>query len=135
MSPSTAEKSLKWLLLLMGATACLAFIAVFIPTDWMETANDALGLGAFPRTPLTEYLTRSLSTVYGFLGVLTFFLGLNVRRYLDLIVLVGWMTMVLGALLTGIDLWAGLPSSWIWGEGPPTVLIGAALLFLARRVD
>ncbi len=135
MSPSTAEKSLKWLLLLMGATACLAFIAVFIPTDWMETANDAIGLGAFPRTPLTEYLTRSLSTVYGFLGVLTFFLGLNVRRYLDLIVLVGWMTMVLGALLTGIDLWAGLPSSWIWGEGPPTVLIGAALLFLARRVD
>jgi len=135
MSPSTAEKSLKWLLLLMGATACLAFIAVFIPTDWMETANDALGLGAFPRAPLTEYLTRSLSTVYGFLGVLTFFLGLNVRRYLDLIVLVGWMTMVLGALLTGIDLWAGLPSSWIWGEGPPTVLIGAALLFLARRVD
>lgn len=68
MSPATAEKSLRWLLLLMGATACLAFVAVFIPTDWMETVNDAIGLGPFPRTPLTEYLTRSLSSVSGSLA-------------------------------------------------------------------
>ena len=135
MSPSTAERYLKWFLLLMGAITCLAFIAVFMPTDWMEAANDASGLGPFPRAPLTEYLTRSLSTVYGLFGVLTVYLGLNVRRYLDLIVLVGWMTMVLGALLTGIDLRAGMPASWVWGEGPPTVLIGAAFIWLARQVD
>lgn len=135
MSPSTAEKFLKWLLLLLGATACLAFIAVFMPTASMEAVNDAIGLGPFPHAPLTEYLTRSLSTLYGFFGVLILYLGLNVRRYLELIALIGWIAMALGMLLTGIDFQAGMPASWVWTEGPPTVLIGAAILWLSRQVD
>lgn len=135
MSSSTAEKFLRWLLLLMGATACLAFVAIFLPTDWMESVNDAIGLGAFPHAPLTEYLTRSLSTLYGLLGLLMVYLGLNVRRYLDLIERAGAMTMVLGVLLTGIGFKAGVPDSWVWSEGPPTVLMGVALVWLARRVE
>lgn len=135
MTRSTAEKSLKWLLILMGAMAVFAFAAMIMPTDWMESVNDSVGLGPFPRTPLTQYLTRSLSALYGCLGLLTVYLGLNVRRHLDVIIFVGWLTILLGALLTGLDFKIGMPASWSWGEGPPTVLVGAAILWLAHKVD
>ena len=133
MTRSRAEKSLRWLLTLMGATAVLAFVAVVMPTDWMESANDFLGLGPFPQAPLTQYLTRSLSALYGCLGLLIIYLGFNVRRYLDLIIVVAWLIMLLGVLLTGIDFKSGMPASWAWGEGPPTVVLGAAFLWLARK--
>jgi hypothetical protein len=135
MSPSAAERALKWLLLAMGGLTCLAFVAVFMPTDWMESANDALGLGPFQRSPLTEYLTRSLATVYGCLGILTLYLGLNVRRHAELIPILGRLTILLGVLLTGVDFWAGMPASWSWGEGPPTILIGFAFVWLAGKLD
>jgi hypothetical protein len=135
MTSSTAEKTLKWILLLMGGVTCLAFLAVFMPTDWMESANDAMGLGPFQRSPLTEYLARSLATVYGCLGVLTLYVGLNLRRYLDFVAVMGRLTILLGVLLIGIDLWAGMPASWTWGEGPPTLLVGVAFLYLVPRID
>lgn len=135
MTSKTAERTLKWLLISMGALTCLAFVAVFMPTDWMEVANDSIGLGPFQRGPLTEYLTRSLATVYGCLGLLTLYFGFNVRRYLDIMPLIGWLTILLGTLLTGIDFMAGMPASWTWGEGPPTVLIGAAFIWLSGKIE
>lgn len=135
MTSATAEKVLKWLLLSMGGLTCLAFVAVIMPTDWMEAGNDAMGLGPFQRSPLMEYLTRTLAAVYGFMGVLTLYVGLNLRRYLDFVAIMGRLTILLGVLLTGVDFWAGMPASWTWGEGPPTILIGMAFLYLVPRID
>jgi hypothetical protein len=41
--------------------------------------------------------------------------------------------MVVGVALTAIDFAAGMPPMWSWSEGPPTVLVGAAYVWLARR--
>lgn len=133
MTPSLAEAILKWLLLAMGAMALTAVVPMVMPTEWMEATNDWLGLGPFHRSPLVEYLTRSLSAVYAVLGALMVYIALNLRRYLDLTVVMGGLTILLGASLTVIDVAVGMPASWTWGEGPPTVVVGAAFVWLARR--
>ncbi len=135
MKPDTALKVLAWLLVVMGGLACLAVIPMVMPTDWMVAANDWLGLEPFPHGTLTEYLTRSASALYALVGALTVYLGIHARRYLELIGFVGWLTMALGLALTGIDFAIGMPPSWSWGEGPPTVLVGVAIVWLSRRAS
>jgi len=116
----------------MGGMMSVAFVAVVMPTSAMATIADWLGV-PLPRSPLTEYLTRSLSTMYGVLGVLHLYLARDVVRYLDLIVVLGWLTVLAGVIQTVVDFAAGMPPSWSWSEGPSTVLAGLAYVWLARR--
>ncbi len=134
MRPERAETVLRWLLIVLGVFAATAVIPMVMPFSWMQAGNDWLGLEPLAETPLAQYLTRSLSAVYALIGALTIYLGLNVRRYRDLIAFVGWLTAFLGVALFGIDLAAGLPAAWTWGEGPPTVVVAAVIVWLARRV-
>ena len=133
MRPATAEKVLKWLLVVLGAMAATAVVPMVMPFTWMQRANDALGLAPLADTPLTQYLTRSLSAVYALFGVMTIYIGLDVRSYRRLILLIGWLTGLLGLALTVIDFAVGMPPSWSWGEGPPTIVCAAAMIWLARR--
>jgi hypothetical protein len=129
----TARRVLAWLLYILGGMMSVAFVAVVMPTSGMVAIADWLGVGPLQRSPLTEYLTRSLSTMYGVLGVLHLFLARDVVRYLDLIVVIGWLTVLAGAIMTVIDFAAGMPPLWSWSEGPPTALVGWAYIWLARR--
>ena len=133
MPPQTAQRLLAWLLYAMGGLMSLAFLAVVMPTTWMAEIADWLEVGPLPRSALVEYLTRSLSAIYAIFGVLTLYLARHATRYLDFIVVVGWLTVVLGAILTILDFAIGMPPMWSWGEGPPTVLAGWAFVWLARR--
>lgn len=135
MRPAAAERTLTWLLRIFGGMALLALVPMFMPTSWMEAGNDALGLGPFHRSPLTEYLTRSLSAVYALYGALAVYVTFDLRRYLPVVAWIGGLTALFGIYLTGLDLWAGMPASWTWGEGPPTVAIGLLMAWLARRAD
>ena len=134
MRPATAERALRWLFVALGVMAACAVVPMVMPFAWMQRVNDALGLAPLVDTPLAQYLTRSLSAVYTLFGVLTIYVGWNVRRYRELAALIGWLTILLGLALTVIDFAAGLPPSWTWGEGPPTVVCGAAMVTLARRM-
>jgi hypothetical protein len=133
MQQQTARRLLVWLLYVLGGMMSVAFLAVIMPTSSMATIADWLGVGPLQRSPLTEYLTRSLSTMYGVLGVLHLYLTRDVVRYLDVIVVIGWLTVLAGAIVTAIDFAAGMPPYWSWSEGPPTVLAGFAYIGLARR--
>ena len=134
MRTERAEIVLKWLLVVMGGLAATAVVPMVMPFSWMQSVNDSLGLEPLVDTPLMQYMTRSLSALYALLGVLTIYVGLDVRRYRRLILVMGWLTAILGLALTGIDFAIGMPPSWSWGEGPPTVLVAAAMIWLARRV-
>ena len=134
MRAERAETLLEWLLVVIGGLAATAVVPMVMPFAWMQRANDALGLAPLVDTPLAQYLTRSLSAVYALVGVLTIYVGCNVRRYARLIEVMGWLTAALGIALTGIDFAVGMPASWSWGEGPPTVLCAGAMIWLARRV-
>jgi len=129
----TARRFLAWLLYGLGGMMSAAFLAVVMPTSAMAAVADWLGVGPLPRSPLTEYLTRSLSAMYGVLGVLHLYLARDVVRHLDVIVVIGWLTVLAGAIMTVVDFAAGMPPLWSWSEGPPTVLTGLAYLWLVRR--
>jgi hypothetical protein len=118
---------------LLGGMMSVAFLAVVMPTSAMAAIADWLGVGPLPRSPLTEYLTRSLSAMYGVLGILYLYLARDVVRHLDLIVVLGWLSVLAGAIQTAVDFTAGMPLLWSWSEGPSTLLIGLAFIWLARR--
>lgn len=118
----------------MGGLASLAILAVVMPTSWIVAGIDATGTGPFHDTPLNQYFIRTVSALYALLGVLVLYIASDVRRYRDLIVFIGWLTMVLGLVLTAVDFGVGMPAIWGWVEGPPTVLTGAAFLWLARKI-
>ena len=120
MRAETVETILKWLLFVLGGLAASAVVPMVLPFAWLQAANDALGLASLVDTPLTQYLTRSLSAVYALFGAMTIYIGLDVRRYRRLIVVIGWLTGCLALALTVIDFAVGMPASWSWGEGPPT---------------
>ncbi len=134
MRAETAERVLKWLLVVLGCMASTAVVPMVMPFAWMQGVNDALGLAPLADTPLTQYLTRSLSAVYALFGVMTIYIGLNIRPYRRLIVVIGWLTAVLGLALTVIDFASGMPASWSWGEGPPTIVCAGVMVWLAKRV-
>jgi hypothetical protein len=120
-------------LYVLGIMMSLAFVAVVMPTSAMATIADWLGVGPLHRAPLTEYLTRSLSVMYGVFGVLHLYLARDVVRYLDLIIVFGWLTIVAGVMVTVIDFAAGMPLLWSWSEGPPTVVVGVGYIWLGRH--
>ena len=129
----TARRLLAWLLYVMGVVMSMAFVAVVMPTSGMAAIADWLGVGPLHRSPLTEYLTRSLSAMYGVLGVLHLYLARDVVRHLDVIVVIGWLTVLAGVIVTVVDFAAGMPPLWSWSEGPPTVLVGLLYIWLAGR--
>lgn len=130
-----SERWLVFLLRLGGVLTASAFFAVFLPPSWMAAIHASLGLGEFPSAPMTDYLARSLSAMYAFHGGLLFVLSSDVRRFRRVIVYVGWATLALGGILTGIDVYAGLPAWWILGEGPWVAAIGLLIVRLASRVS
>ncbi len=133
MRPEKARKILKWILIVAGGLAATAVVPMAMPTDWMEATNDWLGLGPFHRSPLTEYLTRSLSALYALNGFLALYLARDGARYADLLVFSGWLTVGVAVALTAIDFSAGMPTSWRWGEGPPMVVLAGIIVWLAMR--
>lgn len=123
-----------FLLRLSGAIMLPAFATIFLPVDWMAATHRWLGLGEFPETPLVDYLTRSISALYGIHGGLLILLSGNVRRYAAIIHYLILMGFIFGVLMLGIDVYAGLPTYWTVGEGPLIIALSAVLLLLLRAV-
>jgi hypothetical protein len=130
---SLHQKALVFLLRLGGTAMGTAFVAVLLPEAAMASIHQAIGLGEFPKAPITDYLSRSLAALYGFHGVLLWIVSMDPRRYAPLIVYAGVMNLVFGSILLVVDVRAGMPSWWTLGEGPPVILIGASILFLLRK--
>lgn len=127
----------KWAVLLLriaGVFMLLAFGAIFLPTEWMASTHERLGLGEFPHSPLADYLTRSASALYGIYGGLYLVVANDIRRYAGVLAYLAAMNIVFGVLMVGIDLHAGLPLYWTLGEGPPVAAFGVLLLVLLRKI-
>ena len=110
-----------------------AFGAVLLPTDWMAATHRWLGMGEFPDAPLTDYLARSVSALYGFHGVLLFLVAGDPLRYQRIVRYLGVMDIVFGVMLLSIDLHAGMPAPWTMFEGPPLAGSGVLVLYLLSR--
>jgi hypothetical protein len=132
--PSTKERLLVLLLRSAGVVLLLAYAAVFLPVAWMAATHRWLGLGEFPVFPIVDYLTRSISILYGIKGGLYLLLSTDVRRYRPIIVYSAWAAIGFGLAMLVIDARADMPWTWTLGEGPCVILAGAALLVLVQGV-
>ncbi len=126
-----------WLVILLrigGVATFSAFAATLLPTAWMQSTHAWLGLGELPRTPVFEYLARSIALLYGFHGCLMLLVSTDVVRFRPIVVYLGLMNVIFGAALIVIDLTAGMPWFWTAAEGPPIVAMGLTILLLVRSV-
>ena len=111
----------------------LAFLAVLLPVDWMAATHPRLGLGEFPRTPIVDYLTRSIAALYGFHGVFVWIVSFDPERYRVFVWFAAIMNIVFGAMMIAIDLHAGMPALWTAIEGPSIMAAGVAIAAVALR--
>jgi len=131
MLAESARLTYLTLLLWMGGVLTgSAFVAMIMPTEWMASTHERLGLGVFPRTPVVEYLARSIAALYGFHGILLFVVAHDPVRLRPVVIALGWFNIALGAMLLAIDLDAGLPAWWTVAEGPSIVVVGILILLL-----
>lgn len=121
------------LLRLAGAVMVLAFLAVVLPADWMAGTHRWLGLGEFPRTPIVDYLARSVALLYGFHGVLVLIVSRDPVKYRTIIWYLAVMNILFGAIIIAIDIHAGLPPMWTLLDGPPVTAFGIVIGLLNRQ--
>jgi hypothetical protein len=122
------------LLRLAGGFTVTAFLAMFLPVDWMASTHRSLGLGEFPRAPVVEYLARSISALYGFHGVLLLLVSRDPLKHRAIVWYIAFMNVILGFIVMAIDLQAGMPAYWTLAEGPPIVVFGIVLALLNRSL-
>ncbi|MBA2259968.1 MAG: hypothetical protein H0W18_13815 [Acidobacteria bacterium] len=121
------------LLLRVGALATsAAFLAVFLPVEWMAATHEALGLGPFPRAPLVDYLARSIALLYGFHGILMFIVAGDPVRYRPIVTYIAAMDLIFGVAIAIIDIHAGMPWYWTIGESVPITVMGVLIAVLDR---
>jgi hypothetical protein len=128
-------RAIVFLLRLSGGTTVCAFFAMFLPVDFMESTHNVLGIGEFPRSPLVDYLTRSVAALYGFHGCLLLLISTDPVKYRAIVYYAGAMNLLFGIIMVAIDLHAGMPLVWTLLEGPPISVLGAVLLILNRQAD
>jgi hypothetical protein len=129
-----AERRLAWVLRLAAGLLLLAGPFALMPHDWMSAIHQWLGLGTLPEMPIVGYLTRSVSALYAFYGLITLWVSRDVRRYGPLIDLLGLGNVVFGGFMLLLDRLVTMPRVWILIEGPFIIPFGAAILLLRRRM-
>jgi len=128
------EKLLILLLRLSAIVMLMAFPMMLLPVEWMATTHRWLGLGDFPASPLVDYLTRSISFLYGFHGGLLLLIASDIRRYRTVLVYAIVMGVAFGVAIIAVDLHAGLPLTWTLGEGPMIIVAAVIMGLLLRAV-
>lgn len=131
----TAER---FLLLLLRANAAILLCALpfaLMPFDWMDAVHRFIGLGPLPDAPITRYLTRSLSLVYGMHGAVVLGVTLHWPRYKPAVPFLVALHIALGGALVAVDLTSGVPWWWALTEGPGLVAFGLFVLFVYRRAS
>jgi hypothetical protein len=133
LQQSVSFRLLRAILAVTGAGLLLAAVPIFFPAAVISYLHQQLGLGEFPNTAIAFYLARSTSLLYAVHGALMFFVSFNLVRYWPLVRLFGFLHIVLGLTMLGIDLSAPMPLYWIIGEGMPVAATGLLILWLWNR--
>lgn len=126
------HRALKAVMMTCGLVEALAAIAVVLPRAWMQSAYLRLHLGNMPDAALFGYLARSTSLLWAVHGVLIVALARDMERYLPLVRLMGYLTILMGVALLGIDLYEGVPAWWTAVEGPIVLVMGGLYIAGSR---
>jgi hypothetical protein len=129
-----SEHVLQLLIRLVGTVALLAIPCALMPGSWMNAIHQGLGMGELPSKPVLYYLARSTSAFYGLTGGLLWMVSFDLQRNRPVLQYLGVAIVLVGLLLLGTDLLAGMPWWWSLVEGPFNITFGGVLLLLACRV-
>jgi hypothetical protein len=129
---TSREKMLAFLLRATGLVMASAVVFIFCPFHWMNAIHQMLGFGPLPTVPVMEYLARTESGLYAYLGAMLFFVSFDLPRYRPLLRFLAWTGIFFSIGVTVLDAKLGLPAFWIAGEGPFTLLLCVVLLILTR---
>ncbi len=132
LTDASRTRALVVLLRVAGCITVTAFLAIFLPVEWMASTHEWLGLGEFPRAPVVDYLARSVAALYGFHGGLLLLVSGDPIRYRSVVSYIAFLNVVFGLIVLGIDVHAGMPAVWTLLEGPPIVMMGIAIALLNR---
>ena len=130
---TTAERQLLAFLRVVGYFTLLAFAAALMPESWMVKIAKALTIDPFPSAPLTFYLARNLSLIYGFVGIGVLVIANDLDRYRPLVRLLALGTMAFGILQVTCDFQSAMPWWWSLGEGLSTLGGGLLMYWLDTR--
>lgn len=130
-----ARQALVAALRLCGGIEMAACLAVCLPSEWMHVGYEWLRFGQMPEAALFGYLARSTSLLWAAHGAVVVFLTTDIDRYLPLVRFIGWLTLVMGAALLGIDAVERLPWWWTAVEGPIVLVMGAVFLAASRQLQ
>ncbi len=128
----TQDESARILLRAVGSVSLLAFPFVFVPQAWMEAIHGSLGMGELPNAPVVDYLARSTSFLYAWLGGTLWLISMDLPRYRPILRYFGLAMGLLGPVLFVIDWQSGMPMFWRVGEGPAVIIIAALMLFFSK---
>ena len=113
----------------VGAVALLALPCALMPSSAMNAVHQGLGMGELPHEPIVGYLARSTSAFYALIGGLLWVVSFDLPRHRLVLCYLGLATILLGALLLGVDFLEGLPRWWCFVEGPSNLLLGTIIFF------
>ncbi|MCH5376950.1 MAG: hypothetical protein JJ992_23535 [Planctomycetes bacterium] len=130
LSSTAKPVGLLLFLRLVGGVSLLAFAAAVMPEQWIIETAQWLGFDPFPDSPLTFYLARNLSLLYGFVGATLFVVSTDLPRYFPLVRYAAIGTMLFGVLQLIVDLQAALPLWWTLGESFSTFFGGVLLYWI-----
>jgi hypothetical protein len=120
---------------LVGVSALFAFLAAFMPAEWIVKITDELQLREFPEMPVAFYLARHLSLMYGFVGIALLYFTAHFDRFRDLVGLLAIAVMAFGGLQGLLDFQSNMPIWWTLGESISTVIGGAIMFWLHRCTE
>ena len=125
---------LRLALRLIGLMEFGGVIGIVMPTAWMATVHEWLGLGPFPVGPVTPYMARCLSAFYVMHGGFTWVASNDVRRYSGLIRYIAYSGILFSILVCVLDVVAGFPWWWLLAEGPTLTVACMVFLVLDSRI-
>jgi hypothetical protein len=70
--------------------------------------------------------------LYAVHGCLMLVVSFDLKRYWPLVPVFGWLHVVIGITMVGIDWTAPMPLYWIAGEGIPIALAGLLIVWIWR---
>ena len=129
----SADRNVLLFLRVIGGISLLALLAAVMPEKWIVQTAEELGFVPFPFSPLTFYLARNLSLLYGFVGGLLIVISLDLDRYRPLVWYTAIGTILFGLLQLVVNSLSGLPIWWTLGESLTTFLGGLLLYRIQRR--
>ena len=125
------EPFVRRVMMAIGIGTMTAFVAAMMPVSWMEQTAEFFGI-EFQALPVTEYLARHLSLLYGMVGVAFCILARSPTLDRTLLRQIGFATIAFGVAQAVVDGASEMPFLWSALESISTVVGGGFLLWLAR---